>query len=186
MLVFWCVFWIVIGAWTGYQIFQLTGLTDSTVQSGKALQTAGRALSNLRDVPLIGDSTSQLGGQVRTTADGIVANGTQARQSVQRLGVLIGVAVALGPTGPVVLFYLPMRLARRREVNAVKRALNAGSAGPALEAHLAEQAVAHLTFERLWALTQDPRGDLARGHHRALADAELARLGLQRVEAGRT
>lgn len=185
ILFFWAVFWLVIGAWTGYKIFQLTGLTESTVQSGHALQKAGQALQNLADVPLIGDKTAALGDQVGTTANGIVDSGTQARQSVRGLSVLIGLAIALGPTGPVLLFYLPMRVARNREVRAIKQALNAGTAGPGLQAHLAQRAVANLPFSQLRTVSSDPHSDLAAGRHQDLARAELRRLGLTPAAAAR-
>lgn len=178
VMVFWVVFWVVVGGWAGYQIFQLTGLADSTVSSGHALETAGQALSSLGDVPVIGDRTGELGDQVSATATGIVQNGTDAGRSVRILGVLIGLAIALGPVGPVLLFYLPLRMSRSQEASEVASALKHRDAGPQLRAHLAHRAVANLSFRELAGISDDPQGDLVSGRHRDLAQAELRRLGL--------
>lgn len=179
VLLFWVVLWVVVGAWTGYLIFQLTELTDSVVDSGRALQTAGGALTALGSIPLIGERTAELGQEVTATADGIVASGGQARESVRGMGILIGLAVALGPTGPALLFYLPARLAHAKEARAVARWLNDGTGGAALQAYLAGRAVANLTVGDLRRVSRDPHGDLAAGRHGALAQAELHRLGLR-------
>lgn len=178
IMVFWVVLWLVVGVWSGFQIFALTGLADSTVSSGRALQTAGEALGSLADVPIIGDRTGELGQEVSETGRGVVASGTEAGRSVRMLGVLIGTAVALGPVGPVLLFYLPVRRARRQEVSDVAAALRGPGAGPQLRAQLAHRAVANLSLRELGAISVDPVADLAGGRHHELARAEVVRLGL--------
>ncbi len=175
---FWVVLWLVVGCWSGYQIFQLTGLADSTVSSGRALETAAEALRSIGQVPLIGERTAELGDEVSQTATGIVASGTEAGRSVRVLGVLIGLAVALGPVGPVLLFYVPVRLSRRSEVADVMAALEGGDCGPGLRAQLAHRAVANLSLRELRSISSDPVADLATGRHHELAAAELRRLGL--------
>lgn len=59
-------------------------------------------------------------------------------------------------------------------------ALAAPGEDPALDRYLARRAVAALGWDELRALTPDPWGAVDRGECRALADAELARLGLRR------
>lgn len=179
VVLFWVVFWLVVGVWTGYQLWQLTGLAASTVDSGRALESAATSLQQLSKVPLIGAQTGALGEQVGTTAGQIVASGEAADRSIRGLSVLMGVAVSLAPTGAVLLFYLPARIARRREVDRVARALRAADGAPALWALLAHRAVANLPSSELLAITSDPRGDLAAGRYGDLAVAELTRLGLR-------
>lgn len=182
---FWIVFWLVVGAWTGYQLWQLTGLSASTVESGRALRSAGEALVNMSDLPVIGDKTGEVGRNVVETATGIVHSGQRADQSIRALSVLIGVAVGVAPIGPVLLFYLPSRRSFEREVSQISRTLADEGRSRVLDAHLASRAVATLGFAELRAVTDDPAGDLAAGRHDALARAELARLGLtQRPAAG--
>jgi len=178
IMVFWVVLWMVVGVWSGLQIFALTGLADSTVSSGRALQTAGEAIGSMADLPVIGDRTGELGEEVSATGRGVVENGAEAGRSVRMLGVLIGVAVALGPVGPVLLFYLPVRLAQRQEASDVAAALRGPDAGARLRAQLAHRAVANLSLRELETISTDPIADLAGGRHHALARAEVVRLGL--------
>jgi hypothetical protein len=178
IMVFWVVFWLVVGVASGYQVVTLTGLADSAVSSGHALQTAGSALRRLVDVPVIGDTTAQLGEQVAEAAQGIVQNGSEARRSIRVLGLLIGLAIGLGPIGPVLLFYLPMRLSRRQEVREIATALRDEGAGPQLQRYLATRAVTNLSLRDLQRVSGDPYVDLASGRHLGLARAELRRLGL--------
>lgn len=175
---FWVVLWLVIGAWTGYQIWQLTGLSASTVQAGNALATAGRALQDLSGIPLIGSRTGDLGHEVVTTGAGIVTGGQRADSSIRALAVLVGLAVGLAPAGSVLLFYLPGRLARGREIREVSRVLREHGASPVVLALLANRAVSSLTMAELMRVTPDPAGDLAAGRHESLAAAELSHLGL--------
>ncbi len=176
---FWVVLWLVVGGWAGFHVWQLTGLSASTVDAGQALGTAGRALQDLAGIPLIGERTGQLGDQIASTGSGIVASGQRADQSIRALAVLIGLSLAVGPAGPVLLLYLPRRRARGREIAEVAAALRQQGASPAVLAHLAHRAVGGLTLGELLSVTADPTGDLATGRHEELARAELRRLGLR-------
>lgn len=180
IMFFWIVFWLVVGGWTGYQIWQLTGLSSSTVDSGRALQSAGQALQHLGDTPLIGEQTGQIGDRVVTTASGIVTAGERADSSIRGLSVLIGLAIGLAPTGPVLLFYLPMRAAHRRDVVAIRRVVADGSGQEALQLHLAHQALSSMSYAQVHAVVDDRSGDTsASSGGEALAEAELVRLGLE-------
>lgn len=110
---FWVVLWLVVGAWTGYEVWQLTALSRAAVDSGRSLRSAASALEQLDGVPLVGDTTAPLADQVGATAEQIVAGGERSERSVKGLAVLLGLAVGIGPSGPVVLLYLPQRGSRR-------------------------------------------------------------------------
>lgn len=179
VLLFWVVLWLAIGLWTGYHMWQLTGLSASTVDSGRSLRTAADAFGRLGDLPVVGDTVRPLSQRIAGTADGIVTSGQQAERSIRGLSVLIGLAVALGPSAPVLLLYLPARAARRREVREVRAALRSAPGDPRLRAFLAQRAVQHLGTAQLLAITPDPVGDVSGGRHDALARAELARLGVR-------
>jgi hypothetical protein len=178
VVVFWIALWLVMGAWTGYQIWQLTDLSVSTQDAGHALESAGSALQAMADTPLIGEATGQIGDRVVETATSIVSGGASAGASIRALSVLIGLTVCLAPTGPVLFFYLPGRVRRSHEVSEITAAMQDGGPTKALEAHLALRAVSNLRFSELMDLTDDPWADLSTGRHSALARAELARLGL--------
>jgi hypothetical protein len=108
----------------------------------------------------------------------VVAEAGDTRGTVGRLGVLLGISIALIPLTPVLWLYLPPRLAHRADVAALRRRLTSGPLDDALSAYLARRAVDRLPYRRLQALTDDPAGDLRDGRHDVLVQAELDRLGL--------
>lgn len=174
---FWLVFWLVIAILTGVQVWSLSGLSDSAQLSASAADQAGQALQGLGQIPVIGEEPARLGTAVREAAADVDANAQQTREDVRRLSVLLGVAIFLIPSSPVLGFYLPARLRRRREVTALRRHLD-GTPDPGLDAWLAHRAVHEMTYGQLRQVSDDPARDLAEGRHRALAAAELRRLGL--------
>lgn len=184
----WVLLWLVAGAVTGYQVRQLTEVSDSLVESAEALDSAGIALQDIGRLPIIGERPEALGNEVRETAREIDRAGTASRETVRTVSVLLGLALVLIPVVPVVAVYLPLRMAGNRERRAVKRTLAGTPNDPVLEEYLARQAVHNLPYSTLREVTTDPWGDLRRGSFRHLANAELTRLGLatrqRRVERG--
>ena len=181
----WVVFWVVVGAATGYLIWQVTSLSDGVLAAGRALHTAGSALQDLSGTPLIGERTGELGNQVVDTAARVEAGGARAMTSLHGLAVLIGIAVSLGPLSPVLVVYLPRRLAWRREVREVAAALQSPDLHDAAVHQLARRAVSNLGLLELLAITPDPEADISAGRSRSLARAELHRLGLSVPESWR-
>lgn len=107
----WVALWLVLGTWTAVEVWRLADLTRTVAGSGIALDEAGRALEALGQVPVVGDESAELGGQVRANARDIVAGAEDARGSMRRLSVLLGLATAFVPTVPVVVMH---RVLRRR------------------------------------------------------------------------
>lgn len=179
-LALWVAFWLVVGGGTAVSVWQLSEVGSTLTQSGQALDTAGEGLQRLGDVPLVGDRTEQLGNDVRATAVEVADRGQETRANLRRLSILLGLAVALIPSAPVVALYLPRRLARRRAARDVARRLRTRPGDPALDRYLATQALTTLPLSRLLQYADDPCGELTDGRARALADAELEHLGLRR------
>lgn len=179
-LALWVAFWLVVGGGTAVSVWQLSEVGSTLTQSGQALDTAGEGLQRLGDVPLVGDRTEQLGNEVRATAVEVAERGQETRSNLRRLSILLGLAVALIPSAPVVAFYVPRRLARRRAARDVARRLRTRPGDPALDRYLAAQALTTLPLSRLLQYADDPCGELTDGRARALADAELEHLGLRR------
>ena len=175
----WGTAWVVLGGWVGYEIWQLSALGDTLSRSGSALDGSGRALQELRDIPIIGGTPGRIGDEVRRTAADVITQGEASRASTRRLAVLLGLAVAVLPVLPALL-YLPVRLAARRDRRQVRDLVGRLDAVE-VDAHLARRALQAVPYPRLLEVTATPERDFAAGRHRALADAELARLGLQRV-----
>lgn len=181
LLLLWCTAWVVVGVWVGHELWQLARLGETLAQSGQALDDSGRALQELRDLPLVGDAPGTIGDQVRETAAQVLVRGQETQDATKRLAVLLGLCVALLPTAPALL-YLPVRarvLGDRRQVRGLVATLDRSE----LDAHLARRALREVPYDRLLQVTPTPELDFAAGRHAALAEAELARLGLRRTAA---
>lgn len=181
---FWLVLWLVIGGLTGYEIWQLSRLSDTAEVSAQAVDRAGEALQSLSELPLVGDQPGELGAQTRAAAADVTASAARSRQDVHRLSVLLGVAIFLIPSSPVLGLYVPLRMRHRRDVSALEHRVAAGPDDPALQAYLAHRALANMTYAELLDVSDQPAQDVAQGRHSALANAELRRLGLS-SRAGR-
>jgi hypothetical protein len=177
VVVLWVVLWVWAGISVGHEVRRLADLSDTGVQLGQAVVDIGDAVGGL---PLVG---GQLGGSVRAAGREAIASAESTRTRTRRLGLLLGASIAIIPNLPLLLFYLPRRIAVERERRALLRAL-ADEPRARLDELLARRAIAHLPYYLLRQVSADPAGDLAAGRHAALAEAELRRLGLHRRAAG--
>jgi hypothetical protein len=180
IIVVWIVVWIVLGVVVWNEIRAQAGFSESFISLGKALSQTGEALAVVGNLPLIGGSVGDVAQQVTTAGADLVASGEASRGSTGRLALLAGLAVAVWPAVMVLIAYLPGRLAWRRDRLAVRQGLSVYGGAPGFEHYLAMRAVTGLPWDSLQGITTDPGQALARGDVRALADAELARLGLAR------
>lgn len=176
----WVAVWFVVGAGTAVSVWRLGELGTTLSRSGQALDDAGDALQQLGRIPVVGDRPEQLGNDVRQTAAEVTVRGRETRQELRRLSILLGLTVALLPSGLVLGPYVPRRLARRQVVREVERRLRTDPDDPVLDRYLAEQAVLTLPPAQLLDWSTGPAGEQPAGRIRALADAELSRIGLHR------
>lgn len=105
LLGFWCALWLVVGVWVGYEVWQLSELAATVAESGRALGAAGSALQSLGNIPLVGDTTSELGQRVSNNGANIVQSSGAAEGSIRRLSVLLGLTVSLIPSVPVIVVH---------------------------------------------------------------------------------
>ncbi len=182
LVIAWLVIWLTIGLWSAWTVWHLADLGDTLATSGRALNTAGTALVDIGGLPVVGDKAGQLGADVVTTAAEVSKQGRQVTGEMHQLALQLGISVALMPTTPVVGLYLPLRLARRREIRDLRRALSTHPGDRSLDRYLAARALDNLSFTELRSISDDPWGDFSTGDPTALADSELARLGLTRAE----
>lgn len=105
----WVALWLVVGAWTTVEVWRLSDVTTTVAHSGEAIDRAGSALQSLRPVPVVGGNVAELGDQVVANGQEVVRNAGQAHASFRRLAVLLGFALALIPSVPVVLLHLHVR-----------------------------------------------------------------------------
>lgn len=161
----------------------LIELSDTVITVGRAVEDTGGAVSSLGSVPLVGDRVGPVGESVTQAGRSAVESGVSSRDSVRRTGTLLGLSIALIPTLPVLLGYVPRRVAVIRRRRALVDALR-HDRGRDVEAYLAVRALIDLPLDRL-----PRRGDLAfrdlvEGRHTELAQAELAWLGIDPAALG--
>jgi hypothetical protein len=185
VVLLWVGAWILIGLAVSDQVRGLTDLSGTVTTAGLALEEAGNALATLESVPFVGENMKDVGERTARAGRSARASGRSSRESIESLSVLLGVSIAVAPSLPLLLLYVPMRVGWARQVRDVRRALAAAPDDPALEQFLAWQAALNLPYGRLREVTPDPWGDLAAGRHRPLSDAELDRLGVRRPHSAR-
>jgi len=177
-VVIWAAFWIGIAAYTAYEVAALRTLSHTVVKAGAATESTGHALAALSSVPFVGGRISGLAAQAIAAGASARVSGASTAATIDQLAVLLGIAIALIPTVPLLALYVPLRVSWRRDRKAVRSAVARWDGEPGLEAFLAHRALAHLPFHELRELGYDGTGDSAQNAD--LAAAELRRLGLDR------
>jgi hypothetical protein len=177
--------WILVWLWMGFAVARevrgIGRVSDTVGRLGAAVTRVGETVGGL---PLVGGQVREPADAIRTTGQRAVESAREARDSSNSVAILLGISIALIPSSPVFLLYIPQRVAAARERKALMRAV-AGGRTPEVDELLAERAVGHLPYHRLRRVSDDPRGDLRDGRHAALADAELAWFGVTRPERAR-
>lgn len=178
LVIFWVVLWLLVGVWSSWSLWQLADTGSTVTTAGRALQSTGEALQTLGGVPVVGEAPGDLGDEVLATGREVASQGGEIHDRVRQLAITLGVAIVLIPASPVLGLYLPLRIARRRELDELRRTIDRDGLDPHVERYLAERAVHHLPYSSVRSLSDDPWRDIAAGRTTALAQAELARLGL--------
>ena len=175
----WVVLWIIVGIAVGRELHGLSELSDTVGNVGRAVSETGDAVRSLDQVPLVGGELDDVGSRIEGTGESTQESARSSRESVETLTVLLGLAIAVIPSFPVLGLYLPLRTAVARERGAVRRLLAAGGDGAALEGFLAERALQNLPYRKLQRITSEPWRTPDGEERRRLAAAEVARLGLR-------
>jgi hypothetical protein len=173
-LLLWTVAWIWMGIAVADEVRGIADLSDTVGSVGRAVTDVGDAI---RGLPLVGDQAAGPAEELDRAGRDAVASAQSARASARRVGVLLGVSIALIPTLPLLAIYLPARYAAAHERRELRRAVGSGRSD-ALDELLARRALVHLPYHRLRQVSGDPVGDIRRGRHSALADAELEWFGV--------
>jgi hypothetical protein len=182
-VVIWIAVWIALGLLVAHDIRAQTQLSDNVIKVGSAVTDTGQALAEVGGLPLVGGRIADFADRIQRVGSEVETAGRESRSGITRLAAVAGIGVAVIPAALILVLYLPLRLAWRRDVRVVAAALQSSSGTPAFEQYLAHRAAATLSWDRLQALSPDPWGDIAAGRVAALADGELARLGVTRPPA---
>lgn len=177
-LAIWAASWIGIAAYTAYEVASLRTLGHTVVKAGAATESTGHALAAIGHLPLVGGEVTRLAQQTIAAGASARSSGASTAAAVDRLAVLLGIAIALIPTVPLLALYLPLLVGWRRDRAAVRSAVARWDGEIGLEAFLARRALAHMRFDELRELGYD--GTEGSAPNSELAAAELRRLGLDR------
>ncbi len=180
-LVVWIVFCLVLGGLLAYDVHRVDRLASTLVTTTSALSQTADAFGIVGAIPFVGTGLKATVDQIKAKADEAQAGAEETQTAIERVSIWAGIAVAVIPSVLMLALYLPVRRSWSRSVAGVRRSLATGGDQTGLDAYLARRAIAALPFDRLSAISDDPWGDVEAGRTRALADAELARMGLERA-----
>ena len=105
----WSVACLALAVYTGLQVGQLTDIGDTLVVSSRALDSTATAIERLKDVPFVGSDLGHVAEQIAQTADSARASGASSRATIDRVAVLLAVAIFLIAVVPPVVAYLAVR-----------------------------------------------------------------------------
>lgn len=114
VVVIWAALWIGMGVAVYHEVRGLHDISETLVQTGRAVDRTGKALQALDGVPFVGDRVRGYALEIRTAGTSAVKSGRSSRGHIDSLSVLLGLAVGLVPTVPVLALYVPLRRAWRR------------------------------------------------------------------------
>lgn len=183
-LVVWCLAWAAAGVllWRATRV--QARLSGDVATVGRAVRETGEALGAVGALPLVGARVGAVAAEIESMGREVETSGELSAGGIRSAAVALGVGTAVVPSVLLAVVLLPAILGWRRDVAAVAAALAAATPDErGLDAWLAQRALQALPWQRLRAVCPDPVGALAAGDRealRALADAELARLGLER------
>jgi hypothetical protein len=175
----WVIAWALLGWTAGRALDRVSEVTRSAEGAATAVVRTGESIRDV-DVPVVGPVFKDAGKSVIQAGRDAQAQARDSGHRVRRASILLGLAIWLVPTLPLLVVYGPTRLTRGRENRALRLLVldHAGDGG--LDRLLAARALAHLPYRRLRAMGA-PWADFGAGDYRALADAELAREGVKRA-----
>lgn len=184
-VVLWALVWLAISIATFVEVRSLRQLSSTLVQSSDVLADTADVLAAVEDVPVLGSEVEDVHRSVRAAAESTRASGEQSRDNINDLSALLGVVIFLVPVVPVLFLYLPLRIAWKREVDAIAGAIAASGNDPTFKEFLARRATQNLAFHRLQELGINPWRALEEERYDELSRVELERLGIDPDSSGR-
>lgn len=180
VLLAWTIAWIVIAVNVSSQVHGLSELSGTVAKSGQAIQASGALVGDLARLPLVGSQIADAAQKVQAAGASAEASGRASRGSIQSLSTLLGFAIALIPTVPLLALYLVVRVSRIREAIEIRRQLSLRWEDPGFQRYLARRALVNLPDRELRRFAPEPWRELETGRYTRLATAELHRLGVAR------
>ncbi len=110
----WIVVCLGLAGWVGVEVTNLRSLTETLVSSSRALEATSAALGQLEGTPLVGDDIGAIAQRLDETAMSARTQAAGARTTINRLAVLIAVAIVVIAVVPPLVAYLAVRRTWRR------------------------------------------------------------------------
>lgn len=101
-LIAWTVFWVLAGVLVWHEVRGLRPLADTVAVAGSSLQDTAQVLRSVSDVPFVGDRLKRVANDASRTAASARVSARKGRRSVDRLALILGIAlpaVAIAPVG---------------------------------------------------------------------------------------
>jgi hypothetical protein len=111
ILVVWTAAWIAVGVFVWHEVRGLRPLADTVGVAGRSLDDTASALRGFAAIPLVGSSLRRVAADASATAASARVSARRGRRSVDRLAIILGVAVPAVAILPPLLGY---SLFRRR------------------------------------------------------------------------
>jgi hypothetical protein len=105
----WVAIWIALGVFVWYEVRGLRPLADTVAVAGTSLGDTAAALRGYSAIPLVGSSLRRVAEDAAATATSAKASAREGRSSVDRLAIILGIAVPLVAIGPAGVAYALVR-----------------------------------------------------------------------------
>lgn len=109
ILVAWVAVWIGLGVFVWYEVRGLRPLATTVGLAGRSLGDTAAALRGFSAVPLVGGSLGRIADDATATAASARVSARQSRNSIDRLAIILGIAVPAVAILPVGLGYAFVR-----------------------------------------------------------------------------
>jgi len=176
LVIAWVLLCLMLGMAATKRINHLGTLGDGLVSAGDSVAGVGAWIGGLQDTPLIGGTIGTIADRVDALGATTAQQGRDGKAAVWKAALAIGILITLLPTLPVLVVWIPARVALERERASLRAALQANE--PGVWEYLALQAVDDMSFRDLRKISADPWEDIRNARYEKLARVEIDRLGL--------
>ena len=112
ILASWTALWILAGVAVWHEVRGLRPLADSVAVAGQSLDDTARVIRGVAGVPFVGDRLKRVANDASRTAASARGSAREGRQSVDRLALILGIAVPAVAILPLGLAYALLRMRR--------------------------------------------------------------------------
>jgi hypothetical protein len=105
----WSVTCLALAVFTGVEVSRLTDVSDTLVVSSRALDSTSAALDRLKGVPFVGSDLGRIAHQISQTAESARTSGASSRATIDRVAIVLAVAIFAIAVVPPLVAYLAVR-----------------------------------------------------------------------------